>query len=59
MVDDIVDTAGTLTAGIKMLYDKGATNGICTNKAAQIACLQAFNRRSGKNSVNTGSINAQ
>ncbi|MEF9967882.1 MAG: ribose-phosphate pyrophosphokinase [Longicatena sp.] len=25
MVDDIVDTAGTLTAGIKMLYDKGAT----------------------------------
>lgn len=25
MVDDIVDTAGTLVAGIKMLYDKGAT----------------------------------
>lgn len=25
MVDDIVDTAGTLTAGIQMLYDKGAT----------------------------------
>ena len=25
MVDDIVDTAGTLTAGIEMLYDKGAT----------------------------------
>ena len=24
MVDDIVDTAGTLTAGIQMLYDKGA-----------------------------------
>lgn len=26
MVDDIVDTAGTLGAGIKMLYDKGATS---------------------------------
>lgn len=25
MVDDIVDTAGTLMTGIKMLYDKGAT----------------------------------
>ena len=25
VVDDIVDTAGTLTAGIQMLYDKGAT----------------------------------
>lgn len=25
MIDDIVDTAGTLTAGIQMLYDKGAT----------------------------------
>lgn len=25
MVDDIVDTAGTLQVGIKMLYDKGAT----------------------------------
>lgn len=25
VVDDIVDTAGTLTAGINMLYDKGAT----------------------------------
>ena len=25
MVDDIVDTAGTLVAGIQMLYDKGAT----------------------------------
>ena len=25
MVDDIVDTAGTLTAGINMLYEKGAT----------------------------------
>lgn len=25
IVDDIVDTAGTLTAGIDMLYDKGAT----------------------------------
>lgn len=25
MIDDIVDTAGTLTAGINMLYDRGAT----------------------------------
>ncbi|MEG0274741.1 MAG: phosphoribosyltransferase family protein, partial [Longicatena sp.] len=25
VIDDIVDTAGTLTAGIKMLKDKGAT----------------------------------
>lgn len=26
MIDDIVDTAGTLQSGIKMLYDKGATD---------------------------------
>ena len=29
VVDDIVETAGTLTAGIQMLYDKGATVCIC------------------------------
>ncbi len=32
MVDDIVDTAGTLTAGIQMLYDKGA-------KAVYASCV--------------------